>query len=208
MTPLSITSPTTKACKVLRPVKTVFSFTRVLRQMHWSDLELLITLFSGSLLLKSQESTLLHSSQWSTSCSHRQEDGQQCTTSHSMLNYCHTLSKLCSTKWVFLVTSEESMLTLRTSRRLTPHKFTVSIFIYNFAFVWWYYMQSNVKSWIQYQMLIIYWYIGKILWSYNMFDSDMLFRDMETQEVFVFDRDGIWNKDAVEHPLINWNNTK
>ena len=46
-------------------------------------------------------------------------------------------------------------------------------------------------------------FIGKILWSYNMFDSDMLFRDMETQEVFVFDRDGIWNKDAVEHPLIN-----
>ena len=38
-----------------------------------------------------------------------------------------------------------------------------------------------------------------------MFDSDMLFRDMETQEVFVFDRDGIWNKDAVEHQLINWN---
>ena len=173
--------------------------------MHWSDLELLITLFSGSLLLKSQEYTLSHSYQWFTSCSHRQEDGQQCTISHSMLNYCHTLSRLCSTKWVFLVTSEGSMLTLRTLRKLMPHKFTVSIFILYlplFKGVAWYLLLYHDF----YQMLNIYWFIGKILWSYNMFDSDMLFRDMETQEVFVFDRDGIWNKDAVEHPLINWNN--
>ena len=49
-----------------------------------------------------------------------------------------------------------------------------------------------------------------MIWAINMFDSNMVFRDMETKEVFVFDKNGIWNKEALNHKLINWwaKNTK
>ncbi len=52
--------------------------------------------------------------------------------------------------------------------------------------------------------------LGKMIWAINMFDSNMVFRDMETKEVFVFDKNGIWNKEALNHKLINWwaKNTK
>lgn len=44
---------------------------------------------------------------------------------------------------------------------------------------------------------------ANILWTINMFDSQMVFRDMETKEIFVFDANGTWNKDTLEHKLIN-----
>lgn len=34
---------------------------------------------------------------------------------------------------------------------------------------------------------------SKLLWGVNMFDQNMVFRDMESKEVFVFDVNGIWN---------------
>ncbi len=43
---------------------------------------------------------------------------------------------------------------------------------------------------------------SKLLWAVNMFDQDMVFRDMETKEVFVFDVNGIWNEDALKHKLL------
>lgn len=30
----------------------------------------------------------------------------------------------------------------------------------------------------------------------------MVFRDMESREVFVFDSNGIWSEDTLKHPLI------
>jgi hypothetical protein len=35
-----------------------------------------------------------------------------------------------------------------------------------------------------------------------MFDQNMVFRDMETKEVFVFDTNGAWNEDALKHKLL------
>lgn len=43
---------------------------------------------------------------------------------------------------------------------------------------------------------------SKLLWGVNMFDQNMVFRDMETKEVFVFDSNGIWNEDALNHKLL------
>lgn len=47
-------------------------------------------------------------------------------------------------------------------------------------------------------------FVGQLLWGMNMFDQNMVFRDMETKEVFVFDRNGLWNEDTLNHKLINW----
>lgn len=44
---------------------------------------------------------------------------------------------------------------------------------------------------------------SSILWNVLMFDKDFIFRDAETQQVFVFDRSGVWNKEALDHPLLN-----
>ena len=41
-----------------------------------------------------------------------------------------------------------------------------------------------------------------LMWDSNVFDSQMVFRCAETQEMFVFDSNGIWNKEALEHPLL------
>lgn len=41
------------------------------------------------------------------------------------------------------------------------------------------------------------------LWNANVFDDQMIFKDSRSKEVFVFDRNGIWNKDTLEHPLLN-----
>jgi len=35
-----------------------------------------------------------------------------------------------------------------------------------------------------------------------MFDPDLIFRDQETKEVFVFDKYGIWNSDTLKHKLL------
>ena len=43
---------------------------------------------------------------------------------------------------------------------------------------------------------------SEIIWMTNMFDSTMVFRDAASGEVFVFDRNGVWNKEALEHPLL------
>ena len=43
---------------------------------------------------------------------------------------------------------------------------------------------------------------SKMLWAVNMFDTNMVFRDMETREVFVFDLNGIWNEDTLKHKLL------
>jgi hypothetical protein len=40
------------------------------------------------------------------------------------------------------------------------------------------------------------------MWDSNVFDSQMVFRDTETLEMFVFDANGVWNKEALEHPLL------
>ena len=44
---------------------------------------------------------------------------------------------------------------------------------------------------------------SSIMWNVFMFDKQMIFRCSESQEVFVFDRFGVWNKEALEHPLLN-----
>lgn len=41
------------------------------------------------------------------------------------------------------------------------------------------------------------------LWQMNMFEQEMVFRDQESKEVFVFDKDGQWNADTLAHKLIN-----
>lgn len=43
---------------------------------------------------------------------------------------------------------------------------------------------------------------SKIMWGINIFDSNLVFRDMESREVFVFDSNGIWNEDALKHKLL------
>ena len=36
----------------------------------------------------------------------------------------------------------------------------------------------------------------------NTFDKELVFRNAETGEVFVFDKNGIWNEEALKHPLL------
>lgn len=42
-----------------------------------------------------------------------------------------------------------------------------------------------------------------LLWQMNMYEQEMIFRDMATKEIFVFDKDGVWNTDTLAHKLIN-----
>jgi len=41
-----------------------------------------------------------------------------------------------------------------------------------------------------------------LMWTGNLFDDGMVFQDRSTREVFVFDKQGIWNEDALKHPLL------
>ena len=41
-----------------------------------------------------------------------------------------------------------------------------------------------------------------LMWMINMFDPDLIFRDSASGEVFVFDKNGHWNAEALEHPLL------
>ena len=41
-----------------------------------------------------------------------------------------------------------------------------------------------------------------LMWQINMFDPDLIFRDAASGQVFVFDKNGHWNKEALEHPLL------
>ena len=43
---------------------------------------------------------------------------------------------------------------------------------------------------------------SELFFMVNMFDSDMIFRDMETKEIFVFDSNGIWNEDTLKHKML------
>jgi hypothetical protein len=47
-------------------------------------------------------------------------------------------------------------------------------------------------------------YIAKFLFMINMFDPNMVFRDQESKEIFVFDSNGIWNEDTLKHKLLYW----
>ena len=42
-----------------------------------------------------------------------------------------------------------------------------------------------------------------LMWEINMFDPDLCFRDAASGELFVFDKNGFWNKEALEHPLLH-----
>ena len=41
-----------------------------------------------------------------------------------------------------------------------------------------------------------------LMWMINLFDPDLIFRDSKSGEVFVFDKNGHWNAEALEHPLL------
>lgn len=41
------------------------------------------------------------------------------------------------------------------------------------------------------------------LFATNFFDRNMVFRDMESREIFVFAANGVWNEDALNHKLLN-----
>lgn len=41
-----------------------------------------------------------------------------------------------------------------------------------------------------------------LMWMINMFDPDLIFRDTVSKEIFVFDKNGHWNSEALEHPLL------
>uniref|UniRef100_A0A7S3CJR2 Uncharacterized protein n=1 Tax=Strombidium rassoulzadegani TaxID=1082188 RepID=A0A7S3CJR2_9SPIT len=43
---------------------------------------------------------------------------------------------------------------------------------------------------------------NELLWTFNIFDDKLIFRDQETNEFFVFDKQGVWNEDTLKHPLI------
>lgn len=44
---------------------------------------------------------------------------------------------------------------------------------------------------------------NKLMWLGNHFDDSLVFRDMASGELFVFDKNGIWNEDTLKHPLLN-----
>ena len=44
--------------------------------------------------------------------------------------------------------------------------------------------------------------VAPLMWEINMFDPEMCFRDAASGEIFVFDKNGQWNKEALEHPLL------
>ena len=41
-----------------------------------------------------------------------------------------------------------------------------------------------------------------LMWTGNLFDKNLIFRDTESEEIFVFDKQGMWNEDALKHPLL------
>ena len=44
--------------------------------------------------------------------------------------------------------------------------------------------------------------VAPLMWEINTFDPELCFRDTVSREIFVFDKEGFWNKDALEHPLL------
>lgn len=43
---------------------------------------------------------------------------------------------------------------------------------------------------------------SEMLWKNVILDKDFVWQDMRTGEHFVFDKFGVWNKEALEHPLL------
>jgi len=43
---------------------------------------------------------------------------------------------------------------------------------------------------------------NELMWTVNMFDDNMVFRDSQSQELFVFDKQGMWNENTLKHPLL------
>lgn len=43
----------------------------------------------------------------------------------------------------------------------------------------------------------------ELMWIVHKMDDELCFKDCLTGEIFVFDKDGVWNKDALEHPLLH-----
>ena len=41
-----------------------------------------------------------------------------------------------------------------------------------------------------------------LMWTGNIFDDEMVWMDAVSREIFVFDKQGIWNQDALTHPLL------
>ena len=44
--------------------------------------------------------------------------------------------------------------------------------------------------------------LSPFLFQSNAFDPNLVFRDQETKEIFVFDSNGIWNEEALKHKLL------
>lgn len=44
--------------------------------------------------------------------------------------------------------------------------------------------------------------INPLAWDNNLFDDEFVWHDRRSGEVFVFDKLGVWNKKALEHPLL------
>lgn len=44
---------------------------------------------------------------------------------------------------------------------------------------------------------------GQYLLRTNAVDKNFIWQDNETQEIFVFDKKGIWSEEGIDHPLIN-----
>lgn len=45
--------------------------------------------------------------------------------------------------------------------------------------------------------------MSQLMFEQQNHDQDMIWRDAKSLEVFVFDKHGHWNKDTLEHPLLN-----
>ena len=43
---------------------------------------------------------------------------------------------------------------------------------------------------------------NSLMWTSNVYDPDMVFMDLHSREIFVFDKQGVWNSDALKHPLL------
>lgn len=43
---------------------------------------------------------------------------------------------------------------------------------------------------------------NNLMWTGNMFDKNLVFRNAENGEIFVFDKNGVWNEDVLKHPLL------
>lgn len=42
-----------------------------------------------------------------------------------------------------------------------------------------------------------------LIFTMNQLDQNLIFRDQETKEVFIFHVNGVWNEETLNHKLIN-----